>query len=123
MKTYTADEYVTEAARDIAEKLLYDMVKNGEKIGANRALDFAHNFVGIFLGGALAMCLRLESGQPMTEEQEYEFTANNLNAFKSNIQNAISIAFDKVMSEYTGLDVTYHCQIQALDGPSNKYPC
>lgn len=58
-----------------------------------------------------------------SEEEVYEFTRDNFNRVKQDIQEAVGLAFSGSTTVFSGKTTEYYCQVKIVPEPVSKLPC
>lgn len=120
-KTITFAQWSTQVSQLMVRECFRVMSKQGKEGELVRyvAKEFLYNFIG-----NLAM-QTLEEGPPKkdpSKKEELDFVLGSFSSLKDQIQSSVGQAFGDAMSDFTGQDVEYYCQIKPIPEPTNRMP-
>ena len=88
-------------------KLIKQVGQNGHKKLSTRFLKF---YVNLILKNALLEHTKM----PLSQDEAYRLTIHNFQQIKEQIQTEISLAFEKALSDFSGRNMEYYCQIKPV---------
>lgn len=90
---------------------------NGPEAGRYVATTYLARFVGTLLFRTLTERNQLNT----TKEEQEDFVMKNAAELKTAIQEAVSMGFQSAMTQFSGRQIEYYCQIKPVPEPvSNK---
>lgn len=81
------------------------------------------NFLAKYLSLTLYAALNIQMPASMTQDQKVEAIHKNLGLVKSDIQEAVVMAFQEEMTRFSGKPIEYYCQIAPVPNPINQVLC
>jgi hypothetical protein len=116
------DEYREAVAKHLLEKIFKLLLTEEQKYGNVFVLKVVDKLVTGIIGGMLYRELTMTP--PLLEkEEQYEFTKAAFSKYKSGVQEAVALAFQGAMTQWSGKSVEYYCQVKPVPEPTNKYEC
>lgn len=67
--------------------------------------------------------LKSQEKKATSNEQKFKDTKDLYFTFRTQLQEAVGLAFTEAMTNFSGKDVEYVCEIQVMPAAKNKLPC
>lgn len=106
-----------------SDLMAVELVKLIDAQGVNNGPEITQAIISHFLSSFTALtvlkCLGEKPSSGKGSEEEYQLASTRFLAHKILIQEAVAAAFSGALSEFTGRNVEYYCQIKLVPEPIN----